>query len=78
MPNYDLHKLHTEYGTKNIRVLLSRLIKKNPVFANGGPLTPALLAKAEYVNQEYFGYPAVNKLNGGRFNGLMLEGVVAF
>ena len=39
---------------------------------------PGLLAKAEYVNQEYFGYPAVNKLNGGRFNGLMLEGVVAF
>lgn len=32
MPNYDLHKLHTEYGTKNIRVLLSRLLKKNPDF----------------------------------------------
>lgn len=32
MPNYDLHKLHTEYNTKNIRVLLSRLIKKNPEF----------------------------------------------
>jgi hypothetical protein len=39
---------------------------------------PGLLAKAEYVKQDYFGYPAVNKLNGGRFNGLMLEGVVAF
>ncbi|CAN5774593.1 hypothetical protein BH20GEM1_BH20GEM1_03080 [soil metagenome] len=32
MPNYDLHKLHTEYNTKNIRVLLSRLMKKNPEF----------------------------------------------
>jgi hypothetical protein len=41
-------------------------------------ITPHLLAKAEYVNQKYFGYPAANKLNGGRFNGLMLEGVIAF
>ena len=32
MPNYDLHKLHTEFDTKNIRVLLSRLMKKNPEF----------------------------------------------
>ena len=30
MPNYDLHKLHAEYNTKNMRVLLSRLLKKNP------------------------------------------------
>ena len=32
MPNYDLHKLHTEFDTRNIRVLLSRLMKKNPEF----------------------------------------------
>jgi len=32
MPNYDLHKLHEEYNTKNMRVLVSRLIKKNPEF----------------------------------------------
>jgi hypothetical protein len=32
MPNYDLQKLHTEFDTKNIRVLLSRLFKKNPEF----------------------------------------------
>ena len=39
---------------------------------------PGLLAKAEYVQQTYFGYPARNINNGGKFNGLMLEGVVAF
>jgi hypothetical protein len=39
---------------------------------------PALLAKVEYVDQKYFGYPAANVRNGGRFKGLMLEGVVAF
>ena len=41
-------------------------------------MLPGVLTKVEYVNQKYFGYPATNKFNGGRFNGLMLEGVVAF
>ena len=41
-------------------------------------ILPGLLAKAEYVKQTYFGYPAANVKNGGKFNGLMLEGVVAF
>jgi hypothetical protein len=41
-------------------------------------LTPNILAKAEYVNQKYFGYPALNIRNGGKFNGVMFEGVVAF
>jgi hypothetical protein len=30
------------------------------------------------VNQEFLNYPATNIRNGGRFNGIMLEGVVAF
>jgi hypothetical protein len=41
-------------------------------------ILPGLLAKVEYVDQKYFGYPAVSRLNGGRFSGVMLEGVVAF
>jgi hypothetical protein len=41
-------------------------------------ILPGLLAKAEYVDQKYFGYPTANVRNGGRFKGLMLEGVVAF
>ena len=41
-------------------------------------VTPNVLVKAEYVNQEFKGYPATNIRNGGKFNGLMLEGVVAF
>jgi hypothetical protein len=39
---------------------------------------PGVLAKVEYVNQKFFGYPTTNIRNGGRFNGLMAEGVVAF
>jgi hypothetical protein len=41
-------------------------------------ILPGLLAKAEYVNQKYFGYPPTSIKNGGRFKGVMLEGVVAF
>src|SRR5688572_785941 len=41
-------------------------------------ITPHVLAKAEYVNQKYFGYPTSNIRNGGKFNGMMLEGVIAF
>jgi hypothetical protein len=41
-------------------------------------ILPGLLAKAEYVNQKYFGYPVNNIKNGGKFHGVMLEGVVAF
>ncbi len=41
-------------------------------------ITPGLLAKLEYVSQEYKGFPPTNLRSGGKFHGLMLEGVVAF
>jgi hypothetical protein len=41
-------------------------------------ITPGLLGKLEYVNQEYRGFPPTNIRSGGKFHGLMLEGVVAF
>ena len=46
--------------------------------AGGWFITANLLAKAEYVDQKYFGYPSTNIKSGGRFKGMMLEGVVAF
>ena len=51
---------------------------KRVQLAAGWFITPALLAKAEYVNQTYYGYPLNNIKNGGKFNGMMLEGVVGF
>jgi hypothetical protein len=51
---------------------------KRVQLAGGWFITAALLAKVEYVNQTYYGYPAANIKNGGKFNGLMLEGVVGF
>jgi hypothetical protein len=41
-------------------------------------VTSGLLVKAEYVNQEFKGYPVTNIRNGGKFKGMMFEGVVAF
>ena len=38
----------------------------------------SVLAKASYVKQTYFGYPAANIQNGGEFKGMMLEGVIVF
>jgi len=39
---------------------------------------PGLLVKAEYVTQKYFDFPVTDIRHGGKFNGMMLEGVVAF
>ena len=47
-------------------------------FGGGWFLTSMILAKVEYVNQEFIDYPPTNIRNGGKFNGFMLEGVVAF
>jgi hypothetical protein len=46
--------------------------------AAGWFILPGLMMKGEYVSQKYFGYPSTNVRAGGRFNGMMLEGVVAF
>ena len=47
-------------------------------FGGGWFVTPGLLVKAEYVTQEFKGYPVTTIRNGGQFKGMMLEGVVAF
>ena len=47
-------------------------------FAGGWFITPNVLAKAEYVNQTYVGYPVASIKNGGQFNGFIAEGVIAF
>ncbi len=41
-------------------------------------MTPNILKKVKCVNQKHFGYPDTNIKNGGTFNGMMLEGVIAF
>lgn len=41
-------------------------------------VTPNVLAKAEWVNQNYNNFPAANILRGGQFKGFMISGVVGF
>ena len=41
-------------------------------------LMNSVLMKLEYVNQEFTGYPVTNIRHGGKFKGLIAEGVVAF
>jgi hypothetical protein len=41
-------------------------------------ITPAVMVKGEYVNQKYNDFPTWDIRNGGKFNGFMIEGVVAF
>ncbi len=46
--------------------------------ALGWFITPGLLLKGEYVTQKYKDFPVLDIRNGGKFNGFMVEGVVAF
>ena len=46
--------------------------------AAGWFITPNMLTKIEYVNQDYDGFAATDIRSGGSFNGLIIEGVIAF
>lgn len=46
--------------------------------AGGWFLTKNVLLKAEYVNQNYKGFPAADYRAGGKFNGYVVEAVVGF
>ncbi|WP_428329497.1 hypothetical protein [Mucilaginibacter sp.] len=41
-------------------------------------MTKNIMMKVEYVNQVYKNYPDTNILNGGKFDGVMLEAAIAF
>ena len=46
--------------------------------SGGWFVTPSLLLKAEYVKQNYKDFPTTDIRNGGKFDGFMMAGVVAF
>jgi hypothetical protein len=46
--------------------------------AAGWFLTRNILAKVEYMNQDYNGYPVADIHHRGKFSGLMLEAVISF
>ena len=70
---YNMAEGELRFGTSNLEVSANR-------WAVGGGwfLTPSVLLKAEYVDQKYNDFPTTDIRNGGKFNGFMVEGVVAF
>ena len=51
---------------------------KRTQLSGGWFVTPSLLLKGEYVSQKYLYFPTTDIRNGGKFNGLVVSGVVAF
>ena len=47
-------------------------------FAAGWFISPLILLKGELVNQKYNDFPTTDRRSGGKFNGFIMEGVVAF
>jgi hypothetical protein len=47
-------------------------------FGGGWFVTPNVLSKLEFVRQSYLDFPTSDIRNGGKFQGFMVEGVVAF
>jgi len=47
-------------------------------YGAGWFITPNILVKGEYVNQEYKDYPTGDILNGGKFHGFVIQGSIAF
>ena len=46
--------------------------------SGGWFVTPNVLAKVEYVRQNYLGFPASDIRHGAKFDGFMIEGTVSF
>ncbi|EKD30986.1 MAG: hypothetical protein ACD_77C00435G0001, partial [uncultured bacterium] len=60
-------------------VLAGGDVSINRVAVTGGWfVTKNIMAKAEYVSQNYNGFVATDLRNGGKFNGFVIEAVVGF
>lgn len=70
----------TRYNSATMRLqgMAADVGADRSAFAAGWFISPLVLMKAEYVNQRYNDFPATDRRSGGKFSGLMLEGVVAF
>ncbi|HEY4735163.1 MAG TPA: hypothetical protein VIH53_11515 [Gemmatimonadaceae bacterium] len=68
------------YNTVNGQLVVGQPdVTVNRTQAGGGWfLTPNILLKGEYVTQKYLDFPVSDIRNGGKFNGFMIEGAVAF
>ena len=70
----------TRYNTATMRLqgMATDVGADRMAAAAGWYVTPLVLLKAEYVNQKYNDFPTTDRRSGGKFKGLMMEGVVSF
>lgn len=66
------------FARGNLRGIPNDLQVERIQAGGGWYVTSNILAKAEYVRQNYMNYPANDIKAGGHFDGFMVEGVVAF
>jgi len=78
------HKENFWIGVRYNTVTATMLGSPNDITINrevasaGWFMTRNIMLKAEYVNQEYLNYAPTNILNGGKFNGTMIEASIGF
>jgi hypothetical protein len=68
---YNTVKGQLTVGTPDVTVNRTQL-------GGGWFITPNVLLKGEHVDQKYLDFPTTDIRSGGKFNGWMVEGVVAF
>jgi hypothetical protein len=72
------NKVSGDLGNPQARAPFAEVSIDRIQFGGGWFVTRNILAKLEYVNQNYNGFAPTDIRNGGKFNGFMLEGVIAF
>jgi hypothetical protein len=81
---FPAHKENFWIGVRYNSVTATMLGDPNAITINreagslGWFVTKNIMLKAEYVMQTYLNYPGTNILNGGQFNGYMVEASVGF
>ena len=68
------------YNTASMRLqgIANDVGANRRAIAAGWFISPLMLMKVEYVDQKYVDFPTTDRRSGGKFNGLTVEGVVAF
>lgn len=77
-PLDELGKTAAEAERREVNQLADDVEVRRTALAAGWFLTRNLLTKVEYVTQEYDGFAPTDIRSSGKFNGFLIEGVIAF
>ena len=64
--------------TGTLRGMTEEIGMDRAQLGGGWFITPIVLLKGEYVTQRYMDFPTTDIRSGGKFDGFVVEGVVAF